>query len=121
MKNSTDIINQQNKRYHELKALGYDKSSFNAGFFEGYGFASTNNSETDFKARLVIEYKELKNRTNKLIEFLLKYDNSNKMTKQEWNLLTIQRDIMISYVSVLEYRLIELNMQDCLEWINENN
>lgn len=115
MNNSTDIINQQNKRYDELKSLGYDKSSFNAGFFEGYGFALTSNNENDFKARLVSEYKELKARKNKLVEFLLKYDNANKMSKQDWNLLTIQRDIMISYVSVLEYRLIELNMQDCLE------
>lgn len=31
--NSTDIINKQNKRFEELSNLGYDKSSFNAGFF----------------------------------------------------------------------------------------
>ena len=116
MATSTDVIKKQNERLEALKDLGYDKSSFNAGFFEGFGFANTSKIlDNDFKARLVIEYKELKTKTNGLITYLLKYENSNNMDQHDWNLLTVQRDIMISYVSVLEMRLIKLNMQDCLE------
>lgn len=114
--NSTDIIDRQNKRFEELSNLGYDKSSFNAGFFEGFGFANTSKVlESDFKARLVTEYKEIKEKTNSLKSFLEIYNNSNKMEQHDWNVLTVQRDIMISYVSILEMRLIKLNMQDCLE------
>ena len=116
METNTDIIKKQNERLEALKDLGYDKGSFNAGFFEGFGFANTSQIlDNDFKARLVIEYKELKTKTNGLITYLLNYENSNKMEQHDWNLLTVQRDIMISYVSVLEMRLIKLNMQDCLE------
>ena len=116
MATSTDIIKKQNERLEALKDLGYDKNSFNAGFFEGFEFANTSKIlDNDFKARLVIEYKELKTKTNGLITYLLKYENSNNMDQHDWNLLTVQRDIMISYVSVLEMRLIKLNMQDCLE------
>ena len=116
METNADIIKKQNERLEALKDLGYDKSSFNAGFFEGFGLANTSKIlDNDFKARLIIEYKELKTKTNGLITYLLKYENSNNMDQHDWNLLTVQRDIMISYVSVLEMRLIKLNMQDCLE------
>ena len=114
--NSTDIIDRQNKRLEELSGLGYDKNSFNAGFFEGFGFANTSKTlDNDFKSRLVLEYKQLKEKTNGLKSFLEIYNNSNKMEQHDWNILTVQRDIMISYVSILEMRLIKLNMQDCLE------
>lgn len=114
--NSTDIIAQQNKRLEELSNLGYDKSSFNAGFFEGFGFASTSKTlDTDFKSRLALEYKQLKQKTKSLISFLEVYNNIEKMEQHDWNILTVQRDIMISYLSILEMRLIKLNMQDCLE------
>ena len=114
--NSTDIIDRQNKRLEELSDLGYDKNSFNAGFFEGFGFANTSKTlDNDFKSRLVLEYKQLKEKTNGLKSFLEIYNNSNKMEQHDWNILTVQRDIMISYVSILEMRLLKLNMQDCLE------
>ena len=114
--NSTDIIAQQNKRLEELSNLGYDKSSFNAGFFEGFGFANTSKTlDNDFKSRLVLEYKQLKEKIKGLISFLEVYNNTEKMEQHDWNILTVQRDIMISYLSILEARLIKLNMQDCLE------
>ena len=116
MKNSTDIIKQQNNRLDDLKDLGYDRESFNAGFFEGFGFALTSDAiDSDFKARLVLEYKQLKEKTNGLINFIKNIENSNNLEQHDWNILTVQRDIMISYVSILEMRLIKLKMQDCLE------
>ena len=113
--NSADLITQQDKRLLELSDLGYDEQSFKAGFFEGYGYAHTSEIEGDFKARLVVEYKDLKDKTDKLIAFLNNYENSNLMEQQEWNILTVQRDIMVSYVSILEMRLIKLDMQDCTD------
>jgi len=112
---STDLIQQQNKRLEELKHLEYDKSSFKAGFFDGYGFAHIEEYKDDFKGRLIVEYKQIKEKTIKLINFINNYENCNKMDIEDWNMLTVQRDIMISYVSILENRLIKLNLQDAME------
>ena len=110
---STDLIAQQDKRLSELVDLGHDKQSFRAGFFEGYCYAHASEIKGDFKARLVIEYAELKDKTAKLITFLKNYENSSLMEQHHWNIITVQRDIMVSYVSILEMRLIKLDMQDC--------
>lgn len=63
-----------------------------------------------FIVRLEKEYVELKERTNKLKNFLENIDNAQLMTKDEWNILCCQRDAMVTYLSILELRLINLDV-----------
>jgi len=69
----------------------------------------------DFEKRLLNEYRETKGRMDKLIGFIDNYENSHDMDMHDWNILTVQRDIMISYVSILELRLIKLGLGDSID------
>lgn len=60
-----------------------------------------------WKDRLAEEYEEVRARQEALSKFLSKVENSVSMDMHDWNLLFVQRDIMVSYVSVLETRMIK--------------
>ena len=63
-----------------------------------------------FKTRLIEEHKELKERLNKLAQYLLTVENACDMSVVDWNLLCNQRDIMEAYVGILETRMTNLGI-----------
>jgi len=64
----------------------------------------------NWKERLLEEHNEVRTRTSKLKEFLANYENSVKMDMHDWNFLIVQKDIMVSYLSILETRMIKLEL-----------
>jgi len=72
---------------------------------------------SDWKSRLQEEHKEVNDRTRKLVRFLELLENSNSMDMHDWNSLCVQRDIMISYVGVLDSRMIKLGVEPIAEEI----
>jgi len=64
----------------------------------------------DFKDRLMVEHAELRDRTEKLSEFCIDFENSTKMDMHDWNILLVQKDIMVSYLGILESRMIKLGI-----------
>ena len=62
----------------------------------------------EWQIRLEKEFEELGDRIEKLKEFLSDLTNTEKMTTDDWNILCCQRDTMIAYHGILDYRLIKL-------------
>ena len=61
---------------------------------------------SDAKARVINELNEVKDRLHKLNKFLLKESiNQATLNKDEIETLYIQKSIMESYMSILQYRL----------------
>lgn len=61
---------------------------------------------SDAKARVINELNEVKDRLHKLNKFLLKESiNQATLNKDEIEMLYIQKSIMESYISILQYRL----------------
>lgn len=61
---------------------------------------------SDAKARVINELNEVKDRLHKLNKFLLKESiNQVTLNKDEIEMLYIQKSIMESYISILQYRL----------------
>lgn len=60
-----------------------------------------------WKDRLVEEYDELFTRLDKIQDFLEDYENSSNMDMHDWNILIVQKDIMVSYAGILESRMIK--------------
>ncbi len=64
----------------------------------------------DFKDRLIEEHGQLCGRLNGLKIFTSDLENSTKMDMHDWNYLLVQKDIMVSYLSILETRMIKLGI-----------
>lgn len=61
---------------------------------------------SDAKARVTDELNEVKDRLHNLNKFLLKESiNQATLNKDEIEMLYIQKSIMESYISILQYRL----------------
>ena len=74
-----------------------------------------------WQLRLVVEFREMYARTNKLVQFIKDINSSDKMDMHDWNIITVQRDIMLSYVSILETRLIKAGLGAYTdEWEEDN-
>ena len=66
---------------------------------------------SDFKDRLEQEYTEVATRLVKLEKFTADVTNSSTMDARDWNDLILQREIMRSYVSILESRMFNLDIK----------
>ena len=72
---------------------------------EGYHLAKTTAAiPTNFKDRLVVEQSELKEKLDKLSAFLMK-DKPINITNNDWDLLKMQEQEILSYLSILSLRL----------------
>lgn len=63
--------------------------------------------DSTWKDRLAEEYDELFSRLDKIQDFLEDYENSSNMDMYDWNILVVQKDIMVSYAGILESRMIK--------------
>ena len=64
----------------------------------------------NFEDRLIEEHSGLRSRVNTLKMFISDVENSTKMDMFDWNCLIVQKDIMVSYLSILEARMIKLEI-----------
>jgi len=60
---------------------------------------------SDWKSQLQEEHREVCDRVLKLRVFIDDLDNADYMDAIDWNMLCVQRDIMASYLSLLETRM----------------
>jgi len=64
----------------------------------------------DFEKRLLEEHNDLRTKVTKLKYFLNNDENSVKMDIDYWNILIVQKNIMSSYISILECRMMKLGL-----------